>query len=72
MATTTTAPHLIEPRHYASLREALADAERVLSDLVGLVDDGELLVPAERVEFLARRARVLVMGCSAAVPEELA
>lgn len=62
----TTARHL-ESMEYATLAEALTDAERVASDLLGVLD-GQLVVPAEHVEFLARRLRVLVRSCSAAIP----
>jgi hypothetical protein len=62
----TSARHL-ESMEYADLAEALVDAERVATDLLAVLD-GQLVVLAEHVEFLARRLRVLVRSCSAAIP----
>lgn len=49
---------------YATLREALVDADRVAGDLVTVTEDAQaLLVDAVRVQFLARRLQDLARGC---------
>lgn len=52
----------LERHDYDGFLEALQDADAVAVDLIQAVQ-GQLLVPAERVEFLTRRLRQLVIGC---------
>jgi len=52
----------LERREYRSVRAALTDAERVLEDLVIAVGDSEaLFADPQRLVFLARRGRDLVV-----------
>ncbi|WP_395691515.1 hypothetical protein [Nocardioides sp.] len=52
-----------------TFRDGLADAERVASLLVAtLADEGALLIPVERVQFLARRLYRLTADAHAALP----
>lgn len=47
---------------YDELRDALEDADRVASMVLDQMD-GQLVVPTQRVEFLSRRLRDLVLAC---------
>jgi hypothetical protein len=53
--------------HYVGLRVALTDANRVAADLIRQVD-GQLVIPAGEVEFLARRLQHFTRACLDAVP----
>ncbi|WP_041546152.1 MULTISPECIES: hypothetical protein [unclassified Nocardioides] len=55
-------PHL-ERAEYVGALAALADAERVIEDLVEL-GEGRTVVAVDEYSFLARRALVLVRACS--------
>lgn len=59
--------HRTDPDHrtrmdYLGLVEALNDALQVIDDLERLTV-GQLLVPADHVDFTARRVRQLVRSC---------
>lgn len=47
---------------YPDLLTALHDADRVASDLLNALA-GQVVVPADRLEFLTRRLRGLVRAC---------
>lgn len=67
----STAAHLTK-REYHSVRSALADAERVLEELVAAVTDGDSLFPdPQHLVFLVRRGRDLVAKSREAAEAEV-
>ncbi|MCM0622842.1 hypothetical protein [Nocardioides bruguierae] len=55
---------------YESYRQAIEDADRVALDLIKQVD-GQLLVPADEVIFLARRLRQFTSLIRQTVPGDV-
>ena len=56
-----TGEHLTREEYNGAL-SALRDARRVQQDILDLARS-ELVIPSDRLEFLARRARDLVQAC---------